>query len=572
MVIDEEIDLKRNVLQWYPIKENSTILQIGFESYEVIDEMCKKVEDVTLIVTSEEQKEEILQKAKYENLEIIVEQDLEKIEQKYDYVSLIGTIKIYQDILEEKAYKRLQKLLKIANKICKDTGKILLTVDNKYGMKFWTTMYAQKNILCNQKFALSKTMIEQLLKEANLTNYKFYYMLPDYKITNVIFTDNFLPNVESIHRDFTYGEEEFSTFNEIEGFEEILKENKELFKFYSNSYFIEIGKSDLEENDIKFVTYTNIRKEKYRIKTIIYKDRVEKTYNNEKAEAHINQIKRNIDIMNELKIKTLDTYENEKIISKYVENGKSYDKILLEYLEQENNEKFFSEIKTYQNRITKILKNVDYVQIKENNVFTKYNVECEEELLEKLHFVKHGLWDLIFQNAFYINNDLYFYDQEWYEENIPVEYIIYRAIAYFPNAHAYIPTNKLYETLEIEKYIQIFQELDNKIQDEIRDNKIWECHNRTKTGQTLMDLYYNLQKEYVNYKKEHENINIDELVKENTQLKNKNIELEKQKENFVNETKSLTDTVNVLKGLNDRMANSASWKITKPLRWIRRKF
>ena len=55
-------------------------------------------------------------------------------------------------------------------------------------------------------------------------------------------------------------------------------------------------------------------------------------------------------------------------------------------------------------------------------------------------------------------------------------------------------------------------------------------------------------------------------------LKNKNIELEKQKENFVNETKSLTDTVNVLKGLNDRMANSASWKITKPLRWIRRKF
>ena len=59
MVIDEEIDLKRNVLQWYPIKENSTILQIGFESYEVIDEMCKKAEDVTLIVNSEEQKEEI---------------------------------------------------------------------------------------------------------------------------------------------------------------------------------------------------------------------------------------------------------------------------------------------------------------------------------------------------------------------------------------------------------------------------------------------------------------------------------------------------------------------------------
>ena len=70
MVIDEELDLKRNVLQWYPIKENSTILQIGFESYELIDEMCKKAEKVTLIVNNEEQKENILQKTKYENVSI----------------------------------------------------------------------------------------------------------------------------------------------------------------------------------------------------------------------------------------------------------------------------------------------------------------------------------------------------------------------------------------------------------------------------------------------------------------------------------------------------------------------
>ncbi len=572
MVVYEETDLKRNVLQWYPIKENSTILQIGFESYELIDEMCKKSKRVTIIINNDKQKEEILQKVTYENLEIKVEQNLTNIKEKYDYVSLIGTIKIYQDNLEEKAYKRLQRLLKIAKDTCKENGKILLAIDNKYGMKFWTTMYAQKNILCNQKFALSKTMINELLKEVNLTNYKYYYMLPDYKITNVIFTDEFLPNVENIHRDFTYGEEEFSTFNEIEAYGEILKENIELFKFYSNSYFIEIGKNELEDNDIIFVSYTNIRKEKYRIKTIIYKDKVEKTYNNEMAKMHIEQIKRNIDIMNELKIRTLDSYENEKIISKYIKNGKSYDKILLEYLEKEQNERFFSEINEYKNKLAKILKNVDYNEIKDNNVFTKYNIKCEEEILNKFHFVKHGLWDLIFQNSFYIDNELYFYDQEWYEENIPVEYIIYRAIAYFPNAHAYIPTNKLYETLGINQYIKIFQELDNKIQEEIRDNKMWEHHNRTKTGQTLIDLYYNLQKEFDKYKSTYQNTNMDELLKENQQLKNENIELQNQKEILINEKENLDNTVNVLKSMNERITNSASWKITKPLRWIRKNF
>ena len=339
MVADEDIDLRKNVLQWYPIKENSSILQIGFESFELIEELCSKAKEVTIIINDIEQKERITQKLNNDNLEIKLVPNLEsfKNEKKYDYISLIGTIEIYQDILEEKAYKRLQKLLNIAKNNCKNDGKILLAVHNKYGMKFWTTMYAQKNILCNQKFALSKTMINKLLEEIGFKNYKYYYMLPDYKLTNVIFTDEFLPNVESIHRDFTYGEEEFSTFNEVEAFVEILKENIELFKFYSNSYFIEIGKNDLEENNILFVSYTNIRKEKYRIKTIIYKDRVEKTYNNETAKQHINEIKRNIDIMNELNIKTLDSYEEDKIISRYVENGKSYDKILLEYLEEGNN-------------------------------------------------------------------------------------------------------------------------------------------------------------------------------------------------------------------------------------------
>lgn len=567
MVADEDIDLRKNVLQWYPIKENSSILQIGFESFELIEELCSKAKEVTIIINDIEQKERITQKLNNDNLEIKLVPNLEsfKNEKKYDYISLIGTIEIYQDILEEKAYKRLQKLLNIAKNNCKNDGKILLAVHNKYGMKFWTTMYAQKNILCNQKFALSKTMINKLLEEIGFKNYKYYYMLPDYKLTNVIFTDEFLPNVESIHRDFTYGEEEFSTFNEVEAFVEILKENIELFKFYSNSYFIEIGKNDLEENNILFVSYTNIRKEKYRIKTIIYKDRVEKTYNNETAKQHINEIKRNIDIMNELNIKTLDSYEEDKIISRYVENGKSYDKILLEYLEEGNNKKFFSKVQEYKNGLIKILKSVEYPQIKDNNIFTKYNIKCEENILNEFHFVKHGLWDLIFQNAFYINEELYFYDQEWYEENVPVEYIIYRAIAYFPNAHSYIPTNELYETLNIDKYISLFQELDNKIQDEIRDSKMWEEHNNIKTGQTLMDLYFNLKTEFNDYKKQHKQFNLDELRQENIQLKN-------EAETLKQENEQLKDTVNVLKNCNERMLNSTSWKITKPLRWIRKKF
>lgn len=552
-------NLRKNVLHWYPIKENSTILQIGNDSPKIVEELCDKAKKVTLILNNESQKQDILNKISRENLEIKVIPNLEIKEDKeqYDYITLIGSLEIYQDIIENKAYKRLKKLLEIAKQKCKDNGKILLALDNKYGMKFWTTMYAQKNILCNQEFALSKTMINELLEKIGLTNYKYYYILPDYKIANVIFTDKYMPNMESISRNFTYGEEEFFNFNQTEAYGEILKEDVELFKFYANSYFIEIGKSNLEENNIKFVSYTNIRKEQYRIQTTIYEDRVEKTYTNEYAKNHINDIKKNIDIMNDIGLKTLDLYEEDKIISKYIENAKSYDKVLLKYLENEENEKFFEAIEAYKNDLLGKLGEVKLEEIKDNNLFTKYKIECEENFLNEFHFVKNGLWDLIFQNIFYIDNELYFYDQEWYDENIPIEYIVYRAIAYFANAHTFIPTQELYKKLNIDKYVEIFQKLDNKIQEEIRNEEIWNLHNRIKTGQTLMDLYNNLQIEFNDYKQKYGNIDtskIKELIKENKEIKEEN--------------EILKNKVESLKDANEKILNSTSWKITKPIRWL----
>ena len=43
-------------------------------------------------------------------------------------------------------------------------------------------------------------------------------------------------------------------------------------------------------------------------------------------------------------------------------------------------------------------------------------------------FIKYGLWDLTLRNVFLINNELYVYDQEWLEENVPIEFIIFRSI------------------------------------------------------------------------------------------------------------------------------------------------
>ncbi len=549
MDLIKERKLRKNILHWYNIEKESDILQIGYLPVEIIEELCDKSKNVTILVENEEQKNTILKEINRTNLEIKVQNDFSTfLEKKYDYITLIGTAEMNE--YGNRAYKRLENILKFAKNNCKDSGKILLVVDNKYGMKSWTTLSATKNIICNQTYALSQTLVNRLLRENGLDKYKYYYILPDYKVPNVIFTDDYLPNLESINRNFGYGEEEFSNFNQTEAYSELLKENPESFKFFANSFFVEIGRTELEDNGIRFVSYTNIRKEKYKIQTIIYKDRVEKTCLNEKNREHIENIMKNIDFMNQKNIDTLDKYENGKIISKYIENSKSYDKILLELLEQDKEEEFFAKIENYKKYLLDKLEEVEYSEIENDNILKKYDIKYTEAQIEKLHFVKYGLWDLIFQNAFYIDDKLYFYDQEWFDYNIPIEFIIYRTIAYFPNAHSFIKSEELYKRLGLEKYIDLFQELDLKIQEEIRDEEIWNIHNRTKTGQTLMDLYYNLKNEFENYK-----LNYNQtIVDKNEEIKENNIELKE-------EIQKLHEQI-------EKIYDSNSWKITKPIRWL----
>lgn len=548
MDIISDRKLEKNILQWYPMEKNLDTLQIGYIDAELVKQLCDKTRNVTILVQDEEEKQKILQNSKRDNLKVKVVQDFENYsDNEYDYVTLIGTLKTFENKIEVKAYRRLEFFLKLAKKLCKESGKIILVLDNKYGMKSWTTLKANKNIICNQTYALSQKLINRLLEEQNLTEYKYYYVLPDYKATNAIFTDEYLPNLESINRNFLYGEEEFENFNQTEAYIELLKEEKQSFKFFANSYFVEIGKSKLEPNGIRFVSYTNIRKGKYKIQTIIYEDRVEKTYANDMAKEHIQTIHKNIDIMNQKNIKTLDRYENDKIISKYIKNFDSYDKILIELLEDKKEIEFFETITKYKNTLLEKLEQVDYDNIKENNVFTKYGVNVDEELLQKLHFVKYGLWDLIFHNAFYINGEIYFYDQEWFDYNVPIEFIIYRAIAYFPIAHSYIRTNELYERLGLTEFLKIFEELDSNIQLEIRDDEIWKLHTSTRTGQTLFDLYKNLVAEFMEYKKVYNLNTIGEISEENKRLRQEIERLNQEKE---------------------RIYASTSWKVTKPVRWL----
>ena len=246
-------EFKKNIISWYPIKVEQSVLQIGKDA-EIMAELESKSDSVTVI------------------------EDFRKreIRTKFDFVTIIGGFETLHTETE------MIGLLEFAQNALNENGKILLAMPNKFGMKYWSGQKVNKNektygtIENSQGNILSLPKIKQILNTKKL-KYKFYYPLPDYRFTNVIYTDEFLPDNESIDaRDLTYCEyDEVLSFSEREAYKQLLNEDKNVFPFFANSYFIEISKQENFE-DIKYVSYSISRKKEFRIKTVIRKDFVYK--------------------------------------------------------------------------------------------------------------------------------------------------------------------------------------------------------------------------------------------------------------------------------------------------------
>ena len=421
-----EVDLlkfKKNIISWYPIEAKDTVLQVG-EDEEIHKELLKKTSKVVVI----EKIDEFEMKA------------------NFDYVTLIGN---FENLETE---KEIINLIDFAKSCLTRDGRILIAMKNKFGMKYWTGEKESENseifgnIVSKKENVFGLAKIKSILDDLKL-KYKFYYPLPDYKTANVIFSDEYLPTNDSIDaRDLTYCKDgELLVFSEREAYKQLLNEDKNQFPFFANSFFNEVSEKDRFQ-DIRYVGYGITRKEHHRIKTVIRKNIVEKTADNESAQSHIKNISRNIKVLDDSKIDCLDKFEKDMIISKFLPDAKSFDEVLMEIYNKKGLDEVIKHIKEFKCEILdKLLENKKdntNFDIK-NTVFEKYNEEISNELKEKLHFTKNGILDLIFQNCLVKGNKIFAYDQEWYEENVPVEFILYRAIFYFTELKKRIDINKV---------------------------------------------------------------------------------------------------------------------------------
>lgn len=513
----------QNLINWNPnINSNSTVLQVGGNLGEITSVLCQKSKFVTVIEPNYEKGMAISKRTeKYENLEILIGSINEiDISKKYDVIFIIDFIPRIEEIFGEKidfrgAIKKLENYLNI-------TGKFIWAVDNKYGLKYFIghpeNVYNKKFLsllgyssVKNKVETFTKSTIEQKLSDLGYT-FRFYYPLPDFRLPNVIFSDEQLPDYTNIDKYYPYMRDNTDILiNEVDLFREILKDNPDQFTFFANSYLVEFSKSSIND-DYKYISFNNLRKREYRLITKISDKYVEKQWINSYSKEHYENMKKNIVLMHNNNINTVDYIADGFVRSKYIDRKYMLENVLINDILSNNMESFYEKI----NRYYEELKNNSY-QINDfkKTVFDKYDIEVKIPI-DGLHFLSKGLWDMTFTNSFYIENKFCFFDQEWEEDSIPAEYILYRAITYSILLRKYINIQELMNKFGLNIYQEIFNQLDIKLQEKIRDERMWTYYSQNyyfdidSTKQEMINMgirskakdgaIENLQKEINDYK------------------------------------------------------------------------
>jgi len=242
--------IRQNIINWYPFKKDSSLLEIGGGCGAITEVFCKNLKDVKVVELSLKRSSINLERNKqYSNLEIIVGNlNNIKFTQKFDYITLIGVLEYAGSFTYTKnPYKDF--LIKI-KKLLKPNGKLIIAIENRYGLKYFA---GAKEDHTGKEFdsitgyigndsvrTFGKKELEDLLSNSGYSLQEFYYPHPDYKMPFEIYSDYNLPTEDTLLSNApNFDNDRYQLFSELEAFKGIIKNNQ--FPFFANSFLVVCG-------------------------------------------------------------------------------------------------------------------------------------------------------------------------------------------------------------------------------------------------------------------------------------------------------------------------------------------
>lgn len=242
---------RTNIIDWYPMKKGAKVLEIGAGCGAITTALVKKADRVVANDLSKRRSSiNAWRNKEADNLEIVVgnfNTVAEKLEEKFDYITLIGVYEYAESYIQESDPYRVF-LDKINNLLAED-GEILIAIENRLGLKYFAGCKEDHKGIAFEGIegyphtsgvrTFSKAELEQILQKNGYTEYEFYYPYPDYKLPTVIYSDEYLPKKgELLNNIRNFDADRYVMFDEGKAFDGIIESG--YFPIFSNSFFIRV--------------------------------------------------------------------------------------------------------------------------------------------------------------------------------------------------------------------------------------------------------------------------------------------------------------------------------------------
>ena len=411
---------RSNILKALNLPYNVKILELGSGCGALTRYLGEKYESVDGIEGSSERAQIAYERCRdLKNVKIFCSDfNRVKFNNSYDIVTLIGVLEYspkYCLLNQLDSTDACLMLLKLAKTALKENGILLIAIENKIGIKYWSgcpedhtgkifsSIYGYpegKGVI-----TFSKKELNSLLEKAGFLNNSFYSCFPDYKFASTIFSDIKNEKDFYLHNWVAIPFRPYSiprsyTFHEGLAIKTLSKSG--LLREFANSFLVIARKSEnniVNKPDWIAKRFSTQRRKEFQCITTL------------KINPKIYIEKKKIINDKDYIIKN----NNYKIKQKAI-NSPWYDGDLLIFDIYK-----MSICKDYKKRLLKIL-NLYYQEL-----FNRYYIGSNDE--EGYPLLKGESIDFIFRNIIKANNKILPIDNEWFTENpIPADYVMYRAV------------------------------------------------------------------------------------------------------------------------------------------------
>lgn len=448
--------MRQSLLNWYDFRQGASVLELHADYGALTEVLCSRCQEVTAIVPDQNAAKILRERYKNrKNLAIRIggscaDACLEELD-PFDYiVDLCGI---------EQAGTDYSGYLDRLSRYLKEDGKLLLTAENRYGLRYFCGAKEKYSGLpfygINQYFEeqgghlFHKKELEEVLKRSVLKHYKFYYPLPDDIAPQVIFTDQYSNSTIVAERMNPYNVDQ-STLIACERslYQDIIENG--VIGFFSNSFLVECGR---QENmcDIIYAVSSADRARESSFATCVREGGiVDKMNLYPEGEAKCAELCRNIHNLEQRGIRVVKHMRVKDRIRMPDLHAPMLSQVMYEEAAKDKN----TFIDLWDKLYELILRSSAWEQTADGKV------------------LKQAYIDLVPSNILYKDQELYVYDQEFIAADCPAGYVLFRGIKYiymaFGDLEEKVPVRELKSRFGLERYWETYEKME---QDFIAHNR-----------------------------------------------------------------------------------------------------